>query len=836
MKRYAIGIAQLFALGIALLSHAMEPAVAEGTKTPSPEELKFFESRIRPVLVKHCYDCHSLETETAEGGLRVDDRAAIRAGGGRGPAVIPNRPDASVLLTAMSHADSDLKMPPREDRLSDDVLHDFRTWITMGAPDPREPESESSPPAELVWSKAARHWSYQPLIRANVPDVEDADWPRDPIDHFIGRAQLEQDLTPSPDAEPGQFLRRLTFDLIGLPPSPEDLERFQEDWHTRGADVAIEREVDRLLASPRFGEHWGRHWLDVARFGESSGKEANISFPFAWRYRDYVIDSVNDDLPVDRFLIEQIAGDLLPYETEKERARLLVATGFLAVGTKNLSERNEKQFQADLVDEQIDSLTRAVMASSVACARCHDHKFDPFAMKDYYALAGIFSSTETYFGTHVSPASQQGGDLIRLPRVEDEVILHPSVPEKKAKQLQQQLVELQAEKAEMDAAMRAAFSGRKPEKTFTLQQALGNIWRTGAVKGQLAKIDDQGQAIPVAMGALDRDIIIDAPLLARGEIDRPGEPVPRGFPRVIAIENSPEIPENTSGRMQLAKWLTDPSQPLTTRVFVNRVWHHIFGTGIVRTVDDFGTTGEAPSHPELLDLLALDFMDDGWSLKRLVRRLVLTRTYRQSSHFRETNFLKDPDNRRLWRIAKRRLPAEAIRDAMLVASGELETSRPQGSLVGTTILDRPISLIGLDKRLPKDLDGSVHRSVYLPVIRDRLPDVLDLFDFAEPSLVTGQRETTNVPLQALYLMNSDFVTERSRAFAARLSKQSDSPKEIVRQAFLLCFSREPDQEELERALVYLSPRSQGSLRPEDDRLLETFCQALFSTAEFRNID
>jgi hypothetical protein len=459
-------------------------------------------------------------------------------------------------------------------------------------------------------------------------------------------------------------------------------------------------------------------------------------------------------------------------------------------------------------------------------------------MQDYYALAGIFSSTKTYFGTFVSPASRQGGELIRLPRTEEEAVLHPSVGMEKANELKQRLAELQAEKAEMDAAQRAIFSGEKPKRKFTLRDVLANIWRTGPIVGKLQTIDDQGQAVPVAMGVKDRSEVGDAPLLARGEVNRPGEPVPRAFPRAIELENPPEIPADTSGRLELARWLTDPQHPLTSRVFVNRVWHHLFGTGLVRTVDNFGMTGELPSHPQLLDTLAVEFVEDGWSLKRLVRRLVLTRTYRQTSDYREEAFLQDPDDRLLWRMPKRRLPAEAIRDSMLCVSSQLDLSRPRGSLVGRVILDKPISLIGLDKRLPSDLDGSLQRSVYLPVIRDRLPDVLELFDFAEPSLVTGDREMTNVPVQALYLMNSSFVQERAESFASRLTREARSDTERINLGFRLCYSREPDAQEREMAWNYLrstSSESDQSRGDSSDRLV-SFCQALLSTAEFRNID
>jgi len=825
------------------LVHSEENGEKTGDSNLSPDAsgIEFFEAKVRPVLVRHCYECHSAEEGVAEGGLRVDSRDAIRKGGDRGHAVVPNRPDASLLLTAVAHTDSDLKMPPKQATLSKTILADLKKWIEMGAPDPRVGESVTAEAWDGLKS-AKTHWAYQSPVASPAPKVADRSWTRGDIDLFV-LAKLEAaGLEPSVDASPAVLLRRLHFDLIGLPPSPSSLERFVADVERLGMDVALAEEADRLLETPAFGERWGRHWLDVARFAESSGGESNISFPHAWRYRDYVIDAVNADVPYDRFLTEQIAGDLLPNVGDAERARLLTATGFLAVGVKNLGENNEKQFAVDIVDEQIDSLTRAVMGSSVACARCHHHKFDPFLMDDYYALAGVFHSTNTHFGTFTSPANIRSGDPLPLPRVEGQKIFHPSLKPERLAELKTQLAELEAEWAEMEKAKWLAFSGKKPEKTFTLRDVLSNIWRRGPIEGKLETVDDNGQAIPLAMGALDRKEMIDAPLLARGEIARPGELVPRGFPTAIAVGQQYPIAKDQSGRRELAHWLTDANHPLTSRVFVNRVWHHLFGAGLVATVDNFGATGAQPSHPELLDTLAAEFVAEGWSLKRLVRQIVLSRTWRQSSKFRPDVFQKDPENRLLWRMSKRRLEAEAIRDAMLVASGELDLKRPDGSLVARVIGDKPISLIGLNKKLPPDLDASLHRSVYLPVIRDRLPDVLELFDFAEPSLVTGKRDQTNVPVQALYLMNSEFVQDRAAMLATRLAENSSRRESQIGNAFRICFGREPDATELARGLKFLSYEMEiektesVSSAEANDPVLVQFCQALLSTAEFRNLE
>ncbi len=811
----------------------------EKTAGDDAKQIAFFESKIRPMLVQHCYKCHSVEAGKSEGGLLLDSRKTIRAGGDRGPAVVPGDSKASWLLTAISHTDPDLKMPPKKERLPDSVLSDIKSWIQAGAADPREnePTKGASPPVTLEAGR--QFWAFQKPVAHPTPLTKNPSWAKRDLDHFILAKLDASGLAPSADAEPATLLRRLHFDLVGLPPSPTAVREFLQRVAAEGLDRALAAEVDPLLASPQFGERWGRHWLDVARFAESSGKEANISFPYAFRYRDYVIDAVNADLPFDRFLVEQIAGDLLPSDGDAERARLLIATGFLALGPKNLEEGNPLQFAADVVDEQIDTVTRAVMANSVACARCHDHKFDPFPMQDYYALAGVFASTKTYFGTFVSPANRVGGDPLPLPRGANQPIFHPSIPAERVTSLKAQLAALQQEQKDgMAAALKAAAAGEDTEKVFTLRDALRIFWTSGGIEGQLEKVDESGKALPLAMGVLDRRRIIDAPLLERGEVGRPGKPVPRGFPRVVEIEGATKVPAKHSGRLEFARWLTHPDHPLTARVMTNRIWHHLLGAGIVRTVDNFGFSGERPSHPELLDHLAVRFMADGWSVKKLVREIVLSRTYRQASTYNAAAFRADPERRLFWRADKRRLDAEAIRDAMLVVSGELDAARPAGSLVAKQIGDRPISLIGLDASLPADLDGSRHRSVYLPVLRDRLPDVLDLFDFAEPSLVTGVRETTNVPVQALYLMNSPFVQSRAKALGDRLLREVDDNEQRIRLAFLVCFSREPDADELKLAAAFFERGTPlaGNDEQQRQRTLASYCQALLATAEFRNLD
>lgn len=826
---------------ILAMTFATSVLTAQTNQKPADEAagVRFFESNIRPVLVKHCYECHSLQSGSSEGGLRLDSRDAVRAGGDRGPAVVPGSPEKSILLTAVTHSNPDLKMPPQRRKLPESIINDLRKWIEMGATDPRD---EASAELASVRKAGLDFWAYQIPTRPDVPRVDGDVWSRQDVDHFVLTKLRQRGLVPSSEADMPTLIRRLYFDLIGLPPTPNAINDFVGRVRKEGVDSALAAEVDVLLASPQFGERWGRHWLDVARFAESSGKDANISFPYAWRYRDYVIDCVNADLPYDRFLTEQLAGDLLPHDSPQERARLLIATGFLAVGTKNLDAMNALQFQADIVDEQIDTVTRAVLGSSVACARCHDHKFDAFSMKDYYALAGVFASTKTFFGTFVSPANRVGGDPLPLPTEAGLPVYHKSIKPDRVTQLKADMAKLrQEEKDGRAAVMKAVKEGKDAAGIFTLRDALRIFWRTGSIEGQLEKVDARGKALPLTMGVLDREKIVDVPVLKRGEITQPDEVVPRAFPAVFGLGQKNALPKDASGRLEFAQWLTDGQHPLTSRVMVNRIWKHVFGEGLVATVDDFGSTGQKPSHPELLDHLALQFVENGWSVKSMIRELVLSRTYRQASTWRKGAFVSDPDNRLLWRMPKRRLEAEAIRDAMLAVSGELDLSRPEASLVGRVIGDRPISLIGLDKRLPKDLDGSMHRSIYLPVIRDRLPDVLELFDFASASFVSGSRETTNVPTQALYLMNSPFVQKRATALAKRIRDEAGADRVTAIQfAFRLCFGRTPAADEEASALKFLSADSETGNRPEgtneEPDAMTRFCQAILCTAEFRNLD
>lgn len=744
--------------------------------------------------------------------------------------MVPGEPQKSLLLDAISHLDEDLEMPPKKQQLAPHIIEDFKQWIKIGAPDPRD-ESMVLAKAKNSSEQSSKEFWATIKPKKSTPEKKylQHNWGRRPLDAYILKKLDQHGLTPSADASPSVLLRRLYLDLIGLLPTLQQQSEFEQRVSKRGVDDALTHEVDQLLSEWTFGEHWARHWLDIVRYAESTGKETNLTFPHAWRYRNYVIQAFNQDLPYDRFLLEQLAGDLLPYDSPKQRARHLIATGWLAFGPKSLEENNAFQHLADLADEQLDTVMRSITASSVACARCHDHKSDPYSMQDYYALAGIFASTKTFFGTSISPGNSVGGDYLVLPEAAGHHISNASInPEKLQKLKEERQSLLQKQRQNKNNQIEAYLNKTPNPDMMSLQEALRTIWRLGAIEGQLKKVDENGKALPLAMGVQDREVVFDIPILERGDITKPQSKVSRGFPKIFELP-TPLIPKHESGRRQLAEWLTHPDHPLTARVLVNRIWHHLFGKGLVKSVDNFGTSGDRPSHPELLDALAIQMIESGWSIKSMIKEIVLSRTYRQQSIRYPKGEQLDPDNQWLWRVHRRRMSAEMIRDSILQVSGVLEPGLQQGSIV-SRMGEKNVSLVGFMKQLPKDLDGASHRSIYLPVMRNRLPDVLDLFDFAEPSLVTGSRDTTNVPLQALYFLNSEFMLEHASILSERIKATSPVWKERISTLYQWCFARQPNKAEWEIAKSFFHHEQ------KDSALWIQYCQALLSTVEFRSIE
>ncbi|MSR58294.1 MAG: DUF1549 domain-containing protein [Planctomycetaceae bacterium] len=767
--------------------------------------VEFFEKKVRPLLVDHCYTCHSADTNS-KSGLRVDDRNGLLAGGDRGPAILPGKPQESLLIEAVSQVNEKLKMPP-DGKLSDDEIATLTQWIADGAAWTKVPV-----PASLGQSNAEHerlrkeHWAWQPLQQAPVPQVRDAAWARDDLDRFILARLDERDLQPVADADRMTLIRRVTFDLTGLPPTPAEVSGFLKD----ASPQAFERLVDRLLASPAWGERWGRHWLDVARYGESTGSSRNMPYPHAWRYRDYVIDAFNNDKPYDRFLREQIAGDLLPATSVAEKAEQLVATGFLALGVKDVNQRFKVRYIMDNVDEQIDTVTRSVLALTASCARCHDHKFDPIPTTDYYALAGIFRSSDLCAGLR----SRMGGG--GLDYYDTQMLLPiglggPVLPTNE--KIAQARRAVDVARAEFQR-LREAPEGAEPAADGRPKRDVAKE-SVERLQAELDALSDPAAGGAMAVGVRDSKTVGDTEVRIRGEAEKLGPMVPRGFLSLVQFPGQPQVNPRQSGRLELAWWLSSDQNPLTLRVMTNRIWQHLFGEGLVKTVDNFGVHGDVPSHPELLDHLAARFVRNGWSIKKLVRALVLSRTYQLGAEATAAHLAVDPANRLVWRHSPRRLDAEEIRDAILAASGRLNLTHPEASPA------KALRIVELSnngpeaKRLVEQARVNLHRSVYLPLLRGITPAALEAFDFAEQGMVTGRRDQTTVAPQALYLLNDPFVRDGSLALAARLLARVErdgaqpgdaEPDDLdrIHRAYRLTVCRPPTSHEVDRAMRYLS--------------------------------
>ena len=776
----------------------------------SQEELHYFESRVRPLLIGACSGCHSDNGSRIRAGFEVDTRVAMLRGGDSGPGIVPGDPDASLLIQAVRYDDPDLQMPPRGSLSRDEILI-LERWVAMGAPMP-EPRGHAvegaAPGTEFRWSdedieQGRLHWAYQPVEDLETPRVEDEDWPKAALDRHVLAGLESRGMSPAGDADRETWLRRVTFDITGLPPSPEEILAFRRDLR----EGAKERVVDRLLESQAFGERWGRHWLDVARYAESSGKETNVTYPQAWRYRDWVISAFNRNLPYDRFVTMQLAGDLLPANTEDEEAANLIATGYLAVGSKSHATRGRSQFILDLVDEQIDATTQGLLATTVACARCHDHKFDPIPQSDYYALAGIFASSETRFGSVASGQNRQVSDLIEIPAGAD-LPNGPRFPESARafteRGLSQARNQVEAAEAIRDEMRRSgrnrsrsqnARNQLSAEQQQVLARARRAEGRVRTAESLLSRFDADGRPTIEnfsCMGVVEGDPR-DVPFLERGELDGAGEKVPRGFPRLLDDGDETGSIGNGSGRLELANWITADDHPLTARVWANRVWLHLFGSGIVTTPNNFGLSGRTPTNQPLLDHLASRLVALDWSTKDLIREIVLSRTYGISS--RPDPGSEPVDTAELdvlthGLMPHRRLQAEAIRDAMLSAAGILTRTPPVGSPVG--IMEGPVNPQQVDRMLGLTMDEyEDHRSIYLPVVRSAVLEELSVFDFPDPDFVAGDRDETNVATQALYLMNGERVQELSDEFARRVIDSSDDFRERIELLFQLSYGRDP---------------------------------------------
>ena len=980
MRCSLLGISVLLSLSLTSAAQTAEPDADKAAEI-SPKDLAFFEEHVRPLLIKRCYSCHSADAEELKGGLALDTRAAWQTGGDSGPAIEPGKPDESLFIEAIRY--EVLEMPP-SGKLPKEEIAIFEKWIKLGAPDPREGDAPiANAPAVKDLAEAREFWSFQLPEPHGTPEVQNKEWPKDAIDYFVLAKLEENKLSPAGDAKKATWLRRISYDLIGLPPTPSEMQDFLAD----DAADAKDKVVDRLLASPQFGVHWGRHWLDVARYADSNGSDFNATFYNAWRYRNYVVDAFNQDQPFDQFIREQIAGDLLPAPTDHDRARQLIGSTFLTLGPKMLSERDKEKLTMDVVDEQIDTVGKAFLGLTLGCARCHDHKFDPVSTKDYYALAGIFNSTVTLEGesqqyvsawieTPLPVPPEFEAELDAFKKVKAELQARLTAAEKTHKELAAELAQdnlgdegilvddvaakvvgnwvkskfspnhvgegyLHDEKQGKgeksvtwtpklphagEYEVRIAFagsSGRDTAVPITIRHAdgekvikvdqsklppirktflslgtfkfaagesgsvmLSNAETTGyviadAVQFVPRKMSKQAAAndvadlqpgtppepseadllavlktstqeaeevvkklteemknltkeepkAPTAMAPREAPEIGDCQICIRGEIRQRGESIPRGFLEVVSDSQVQVKKKDESGRRELADWIARDDHPLTSRVIVNRIWQHMLGEGLVKTVDNFGHLGDRPSHPELLDTLAVQFVENGWTMKRLIRQIALSRTYGMSTDLNEAAAVMDPDNRLLWRANRKFLTAEALRDSLLQFAGQLDYTPGESPVaeMGRLAVDNNNQQNNGSKTF------SLRRSLYAPIVRNQIPDYLTLFDFADPDLVTGRRPTTNVPAQALYLLNSPFVKEQAETIAKEMLAEIETDDERLQAAFELVLNRPPSAEEQRKTTAFIAEVI-GEDEQQQPQAWTQVIQSLFATTEFRTLD
>lgn len=735
---------------------------------PDPDAAAFFETSVRPVLVESCLSCHGPEKQRSD--LRVDSREALLKGGALGPAIEPGNPEESLLIQALAHDDDgEVQMPPKG-KLPDAAIEALTRWVAMGAP-----WGESAP--EGTPDPATTHWAFQPLQAAEPPKVHGQSWVQTPVDAWILAGLEREGITPSPPADRRTLIRRATIDLLGAPPTLAEIEAFERD----DAPDAFARVIDRLLASPFYGERWGRHWLDVARYADTKGYvfQEDRRYPYAYTYRDYVVDAFNNDLPFNQFILEQIAADQLSADGDGHR---LAAMGFLTVGRRFLQDRNE------IIDDRIDLVGRGLLGLTIACARCHDHKFDPIPTDDYYSLYGVFASS-------VEPPE--------LPRIG-----RPGDTSPEAQEFERKLDEARKTRDDFQAAAKAE------AKDGALNAAQRN---------ELSKLNraidalnvESSSVIPRAMIMTDAPQPMQPHVFIRGNPGRPGKAVPRQFLEFLSGPDRKPFQQG-SGRLELAQAIVDTARPLTARVIVNRVWAWHFGRGLVDSPSDFGVRSDPPSHPELLDELALGFLANGWSIKSLHRRIMLSSVYQQQSGLREDCMEKDAENRLLWRFNRQRLDFESMRDSILAVAGTLDAARG-GPAVALDAASMP----------PR-------RTIYGFIDRQNLDGDYRSFDFASPDATSPKRFVTTVPQQALFLMNSRFVQEQAKHLAASIDREAGDSAGAVGRLYKRVLGRAPDAHELARASAFVDrpgASAEDSLPP-----LAQLAQVLMLTNEFLYVD
>lgn len=756
-----------------------------------PDDLTFFEERIRPVLVKHCYECHSANSKILRGGLLVDSRDPFRKGGESGPAFVDGKPEESLLIKSLRH--ETYEMPPKG-KLPDPVIADFVEWVRRGAPDPRTTATQGKL-KPVDWEAAAKHWAFNPVTNPVPPEIQlandrETQWTVNPIDRFVLSKLRQEGFHPAPQADKRTLIRRATFDLTGLPPTPQEVDAFLADE----SSDAFAKVVDRLLSSPHYGERWGRHWLDLVRYADSNGADENHGLPNSWRYRDWVIRKINEDLPLDQFIVQQLAGDLLPApDDEKAAGDLITATGMLVIGPKMLAEQDKDKMIIDIVDEQVDNVSRTMLGLTMGCARCHDHKFDPLAARDYYALAGIFYSTKT----------MANRDFVSQ-------WLERPLPSKdiEAKRVAHQAMIDQA-KAELERLKNASAA----EDQIKAQQAA------------FEKLEKEMPAFEMVMSVTE-GTPTDLPIHLRGNHLAPGpEKISRTMPSILTrVLPAPAIAAEKSGRLEFAEWLVSPQHPLTSRVMANRLWMWHFGKPLMKSPSNFGLQSEPPLHAELLDWMAQELIRHKWSLKEMHRLIMLSSTWQMSSSATPADEERDPENRFLRRSNRRRLEAEPIRDSILFVGNQLDLQM-FGSPSGT---------------------DTKRRAIYVSINRAALYEMFSTFDYVETDNHIEQRPATIVPSQALFMMNSPMVFDSAKSLAATvLSQTSSAPSTdqspAIHAVFERLFARRAEPLEIERSLKFLQETDLllASVPDPAERRLQIWsalCRSLMASNEFVYVD
>lgn len=829
-------------LAAVLTTWIVPSASVHSAEQHAPEAIEFFQREVKPLLVEHCFKCHG--GAKAKGGLFLGSRDGVLTGGDTGAAVSLDAPGESLLLDAVNY--DGYEMPP-SGKLPQAEIDVLTKWVELGLPwtpgdeAMPEPAEEDGPPP--VNDETKRFWSFQPVTRPAPPPIAATEWVRNPIDAFVGKRLEDAGLRPAPRAEKVALLRRATYDLIGLPPTPEEVAAFVAD----DSPGAFERVVDRLLESPHYGERWGRHWLDLVRYAETNSYERDGPKPYVWRYRDYVIRSLNADKPYDRFLTEQLAGDELAEVTPET----IIATGFYRLGLWQDEPVDHEQELFEDLDDLVRTTGEVFLGLTVGCARCHDHKLDPIPQADYYRLLAFFRNVRR-LGVRSHESVEDAS--IRTLGSEEEARRHKELVARHKRDTKQVSKAL----GELDKRITADLVGVERDE-WKSEQARIEIARSrvGAILTQAecdryveltARRDQLRQFRPpgIEQALCVKEHGRDSPpthVLVRGNAHVRGDQVEPGFPAVLsppapAIVPPPEPIKSTGRRLALARWLSSPANPLSARVMVNRVWHYHFGRGIVRTTSDFGFQGAAPTHPQLLDWLTSEFVAGGWRLKRLHKLIMLSATYQMASQADERALADDPLNQRLWRFDMRRLSAEEIRDSMLAVNGSLNRDRMFGPSI---FVQMPQEVLASQSRPGAGWGKSppaerARRSIYIHVKRSLVVPMMASFDGPDTDASCPVRFVTTQPTQALGMLNSDFVNQQAETFASFLREQSgDDVRSQIALALRRTLQREPSGAEIDRGLELIETlrRDHGL---SATAALKQFCLTAYNLNEFVYLD